>query len=179
MSPIELFPYLINSLKERPDVDLFKAIFEDDEEDTNPDEENKNEDESNDYVVEEQEHSFQQTRSSPHQQRENSSEIIVLPSSINKIDLSQIDKYIRSDNEEKSKVNEFSKMIEQLCEKSSNSSSSSQSSSEESDGVEIVYEEVSISNSDLKKTSHKGKKKKNKKKKKHHKKKSKKSHKKE
>ncbi|CAF0703112.1 unnamed protein product [Brachionus calyciflorus] len=158
-------------LQERPEFDMFKAIFEDDDEEPAENEEEKLEEEDEVHKITSE--TIDETQVD---------KTTIVSSSIPNIDVQKVSRFLNEDKDieivkEVKPIPEsvkFNQIVKSLAKKedSSTSSSDSSSSSTSSEG-EYVYEEVSIS----KKKSHK-KKEKSKKKKKHHKKKSKKSHKK-
>jgi hypothetical protein len=174
-------------IKERPEIDLFKAIFENEEEENDDD---VNQDEAEE---EENEDELEHGKDDQNDNKNiiNQENTTLIPSSFSGVNLNQINKYLNENEtvkmdqvenennkilfkkpmqkveEKKEKfpeITRFSNLVKELVKKVESSSDTSSQSSFSSD----EYEEVSIS----KKSSHKKKKKK----KKHHKKTSKKKH---
>jgi G patch domain-containing protein 1 len=118
--------------KERPEIDIFKAVFEDDDDDNvdQPFKDESDREERDEDIIEDE------SQNQPIRTTTNT----ILPSSFDKIDLKEVNKYLEHPKQTQSKISI-----------SSSDSSPSSSSSSSDSSVEIVYEEISIDNSSKKK----------------------------
>ncbi len=185
-------------LKERPEMDIFRAIFEDDEDDEpepepapNEEEDEKEEDQADIEMISEV--SSKEVIANQAQEKSKST-IAIIPSSFDRINVREVKKFVdisgkdededyydqlRKKKDEPKKEAKKASEIVVVAAAASSSDSDGDSSSDSS--VEIVYEEISLEDSKSSSSKHKKKKKgdsssgKKKKKKHSHKKKSKKS----